>query len=275
MNTLETYQIMAPSNKEDTCAKFIIDDTTSPFLFDNIMRAGNKYAFSCWLKSEAEGSITIANNQFACSSTGWTRVFVKFTASSEDLSIVFGTVGTYYIYRAQLEIGTIATDWSPAPEDLDNSNSIDEVNDRLQSIYETYSDLSIKTNVIESSVVETNKVLDEVNGRVLSSEEDISNLKLTSSNLLLNFQNISDNGVSKVITETGFTFDDSGLTVDSTNTATKTTISSDGMTVYKTDVSVAEGEELPIMLTANSEGVDATNLHAKTYLIIQFVLPIT
>ena len=232
------------------------------------MTVGNKYTFSCWLKSDAEGSITIANEHFACSPAGWTRVFVKFTASSEDLSIVFGAVGTYYIYRSQLEIGTIATDWSPAPEDMDHSDVIDETNARVQSLYESHSDLVIKADSIESGVAEVNRVLGEVNDEIASTKTDISNLKLTSDEMLLGFQSITDNGVNKVTTETGFTFDSSGLTVDSTNTATKTTISSDGMTVYKTDVDVAEGEEYPVMLTANSEGVDATNLHAKTYLII-------
>lgn len=68
-----------------------------------------------------------------------------------------------------------------------------------------------------------------------------------------------DNGVNKVITSTGFVFDDTGLTVSRSGTEMTTTISEDGMKVYR------DGEE---MLTANNAGVNAVNLHATTYLII-------
>lgn len=70
---------------------------------------------------------------------------------------------------------------------------------------------------------------------------------------------INENGVDKVITKAGFTFDDTGLTVDADDSEMKTTISEDGMKVFR------EEEEV---LTANHVGVNATNLHAKTYLII-------
>lgn len=60
-----------------------------------------------------------------------------------------------------------------------------------------------------------------------------------------------------------FTLDDQGVTVDGVsddgNVPTKTNISNNGMTVY------ANNEE---KLKADNEGVAATDLHAKTYLII-------
>lgn len=67
------------------------------------------------------------------------------------------------------------------------------------------------------------------------------------------------NGVDKITTSTGFTFDDVGLTVSKSDSEMTTTITEDGMRVYK------NGEE---MLTANNTGVYATNLHANTYLIV-------
>ena len=57
------------------------------------------------------------------SSPAWMRVIVKFVAESENLPILFTTKGTYYIYHAQLEIGTIPTDWAPAPEDFSDDIS--------------------------------------------------------------------------------------------------------------------------------------------------------
>lgn len=68
-----------------------------------------------------------------------------------------------------------------------------------------------------------------------------------------------DDGVSKVETETGFTFNETGLTVSKSGTEMRTTITEDGMTVYR------DSEEV---LIADHEGVKAEDLHATTYLII-------
>lgn len=62
-----------------------------------------------------------------------------------------------------------------------------------------------------------------------------------------------------VETEAGFTFDDTGLTIAKSGYEIKTQITTDGMTVYKGNKDV---------LTANSGGVDAVDLHATTYLIV-------
>ena len=67
------------------------------------------------------------------------------------------------------------------------------------------------------------------------------------------------NGVDKIETATGYTFNEEGLTVSKSDSEMKTTITEDGMKVFKND------DE---MLAANNEGVKAQNLHATTYLII-------
>lgn len=85
--------------------------------------------------------------------------------------------------------------------------------------------------------------------------------KLTADALNLTFGTyIDEEGIGKkVVTETGFTFDEEGLTVSKANSEMNTTITEDGMTVYRDDEA---------MLTANNQGVDAVNLKASTYLII-------
>lgn len=129
MNTLSSYSMVGPYGKEDVCAKFDIDDINSIFVFNDIVVPGQEYAFGCWLKSEADGSIIVGDEQIACSAEDWVEVSVVFTASSEEVPILFGTEGTYYIYQAKLEKGNTVTDWSPAPEDVDKNiiNSTDNV----------------------------------------------------------------------------------------------------------------------------------------------------
>ena len=82
---------------------------------------------------------------------------------------------------------------------------------------------------------------------------------MTADSVKLAIQSELENGVDKITTKTGFTFDDVGLTIDKTGTEMKTTITEDGMTVYRDNTA---------MLTANNVGVEATNLYARTYLII-------
>lgn len=69
---------------------------------------------------------------------------------------------------------------------------------------------------------------------------------------------INENGATKVTTTIG-TFDENGLTIEKTDAEMKTRISEDGIQVFQNDET---------MLTANSDGVDAKNLHATTYLIV-------
>lgn len=127
---------------------------------------------------------------------------------------------------------------------------------------ENISSLQLNTDAVVTSVreLETN-----TSNQIESMSEDITNLTkqvsatMTSDQIKIEIQTELDNGVKKIETNTGFTFDDEGLTVSKEGQEMTTKITEDGMTVYK------DGNE---MLEANNEGVNAVNLHAKTYLII-------
>lgn len=66
-------------------------------------------------------------------------------------------------------------------------------------------------------------------------------------------------GVDSITTETGYTFDKDGLNISKSGSEMSTLVSEDGMKVSK-------GDE--VMLEANNQGVVATNLHAKTFLLV-------
>ena len=66
-------------------------------------------------------------------------------------------------------------------------------------------------------------------------------------------------GVDTVTTKTGFTFDDVGLTVSKTGSEMTTQVTDDGMTISRSGTQV---------LLVDNQGVEATNLHAKTFLIL-------
>ena len=83
--------------------------------------------------------------------------------------------------------------------------------------------------------------------------------KMTSEEVTIAIKQELDNGIDKVTTSTGFTFDEEGLTVSKSDSEMSTQITEDGMRIYRND------EE---MLTADHTGVNATNLHATTYLMV-------
>ena len=67
------------------------------------------------------------------------------------------------------------------------------------------------------------------------------------------------NGITTVTTTTGFTFDEEGLTVIKTGSEMTTQVTEDGMTISRSGAQV---------LVVDNLGVQATNLTAKTFLIL-------
>lgn len=103
-----------------------------------------------------------------------------------------------------------------------------------------------------TKVTEHQEGLEEVADRVSIVEQ-------TAEGLSVRVRNVTENGVSRVNTSAGYVFDENGLTVSKSGKEIKTRITENGMTVYKNN---------RVVLTANSAGVDAVDLHASTYLIV-------
>lgn len=146
---------------------------------------------------------------------------------------------------------------------VDKANKqIDLVASETKANAQRLSSLEINTDGINASVENLQKsnseAFDSINGEIETLTNKV-NASMTSEQVKLEIKSELANGVTKVETNTGFTFNDEGLTVEKTNSEMKTQITEDGMTVYKNDEAV---------LTANNIGVDAVNLHATTYLII-------
>ena len=123
--------------------------------------------------------------------------------------------------------------------------------------------IELNTDSISQSVsgIETKQTEHEefVSGELATIKEKVSQT-ITKEEIRFEVEKvIEENGITSVVTNTGFTFDSEGLTVSKSNNEMKTQITEDGMTVYK------DGEA---MLVASHTGVIAKDLHAETYLII-------
>lgn len=118
---------------------------------------------------------------------------------------------------------------------------------------------SAKYQDLYGKVLEVEMEMEGLRVEAREQNDKISTLEQTAGALSLELRNVVDDGVTKINTVTGYTFDENGMTVEKQGKAIKTQITEDGMTVYKNNNAV---------LTANSEGVEAVDLHASTYLII-------
>lgn len=145
------------------------------------------------------------------------------------------------------------------------NNTTDSLNKTLtKTISDNYAALETNANKISASVESLKTtVTEDIDGlnQDISSLRQKVDLQLTEDSVDIQIEKKLQNGVTKVDTTTGFTFDENGLNISKTDSPTNTQITENGMTVNKTETGDA-------VLTANKDGVDAVNLRATTYLIV-------
>lgn len=130
----------------------------------------------------------------------------------------------------------------------------------LVSSEERISNLEVTAEGLNSSVSVLQTNIEETNGYIDAQTEQLrSEIQQSESALQIDIQTIKEQGANKVITSTGYTFNEEGLTISKSNSDISTQITENGMTVRNATTE---------LLTANSDGVSATDLHARTYLII-------
>lgn len=135
-----------------------------------------------------------------------------------------------------------------ASETSANTSALSTIQLDTESILAAVSSLETK---VDDSVEGTADAIEEISRKVEST--------MTSEQVQLAISTEIAKGTNKVETTTGFTFNEEGLSVSKTGSAISTTITENGMTVYK---------DASEVLTANKDGVKAKDLHAETFLII-------
>lgn len=146
----------------------------------------------------------------------------------------------------------------------DNRDKVDSVESGLRNeITEQATALKRDTEQIVMSATETvrTEMTDSITGisntvSELSSEVE---MKLDAQAVDVAIKREMANGVDRVQTTTGYRFDADGLTISKTGEEMSNVLDNTGMYVKR------DGNEI---LTANNKGVNALNLHAKTYLIV-------
>lgn len=143
------------------------------------------------------------------------------------------------------------------------TRTIEETKSEVSNLEESTSSMvqqtSSELNASIKSLEDNMKSSDDATSAELEVIRKQLDVSVTSDELSLEFQKERESGADKVLTSTGYSFDENGMKISKSDSEMATMITDNGMTVSRS------GEDV---LTANSEGVDAYNLHAKTYLII-------
>ena len=205
-NTLQSAFITSPYDKEEECSNFLVENIDDSFLLTDLMSVDTEYTFTCWVKSDAAGSITFDKKTFDTTSK-WTKQIIIFTSTGTDFSIRFGKTGSYYIYHPKLELGNIPSDWTPNPEDIEED--VDTNTTRISVSESTIKQLSdmISTIVVDengsSMMTQTSEGwsfnIGGINSQLNKAAESLNNLSgsLEQANNTINNLNTLVNDVSK------------------------------------------------------------------------------
>lgn len=143
---------------------------------------------------------------------------------------------------------------------------VDKQNQKIESVVSTQESQSAQL-VSQSLTLEgISNSVEETKSKIEQETQDIEELKQrvetnqSSTEYQINVINQTlENGVSKVVTETGYTFDDDGLNISKAGEEMENLITNTGMYVNRDDTNI---------LTADNTGVNAINLHARQYLSV-------
>lgn len=155
------------------------------------------------------------------------------------------------VTAANLVAGTITSKDSGETFFLDLDNSIlrmqamDDLNEKYTSVY-------VDVNGIKSQAKKQSGDIDDLKYKATTIQQ-------TAEDVSIQVQNIVKNGVDKVTTVTGYTFDDEGLKITKPGEEIENLLDNKGMYVTRS------GETI---LQANNTGVTATDVTVRNYLII-------
>lgn len=166
----------------------------------NVWVANEIYTVSFYAKASVANTTITPSRSMADSAsavtltTTWKRYTgtIRSTATSDSGALSFkvnNINATYYIAAVKLEKGNKATDWSPAPEDVDSS--ISAVDNKVTTVSNQYTTLNQTVNSISGTVNShteqikqkaDNSTVTTINNKVTSLTTDLSGFKTTVSN---------------------------------------------------------------------------------------------
>lgn len=189
------------------------------------------------------GGLTI--NQFDCA---WRGNFLLEIGDKIALTTKDNETVTAYVFNDTISYNgylSEQTQWSYTNNDGETPSNPVTLGEKLKQTF--------------AKVDKANKQITLLASETTENAERIAQLQIDTESANIKIQQKLDENGKKVVTETGYKFDADGLTVSKAGSEMSTMITEDGMRINRGNTEV---------LRADNVGVNATNLHATTYLII-------
>lgn len=202
----------------------------------------------------AVGGLTI--NQFDCEWAG--NLLLEVGDKIELITEDGGSVFSYFLNDSFTFDGTVwqFTEWTFEDNDgetASNPTSLGEaLNKTFAKVDKANKQITLFVNEVTEKQASTDSELDII-------RENQTSLIQTANDINIRVETIEIEGVHRVETSTGFTFDKEGLRINKDNSGIENLLDNTGMYVKQDDTEV---------LSANEKGVKAKDLHAVTYLWI-------
>lgn len=190
--------------------------------------------------TQAKDDIVLSVSQTYATKEETTSVVNRVSNVEEDIGTITETVTTQGETLAQLNVS--------------NGEIKATVSETVESVINIKNDLN---NVYTKDQVNADMSTNTENINQL--REQINQLQQLSDSLLITITNINTNGVNKVVTSTGFTFDENGLNISKTGEPMSAVFDNQGFVVKNYDTE---------MLVARNNQVITENLTVKKYLTV-------
>lgn len=209
------------------------------------------------------GGFTI--NQFDCS---WRGNFLLEIGDKIALTTKDNQIATAYVIDDTIEYSGVLyekTAWTYTAEDTETDSNPSTIGDKLKKTYAKVDKVNQTIEIVAGETAAIKMSNDTIVNSVSQMTEDMKeviaevNTKMTSEELAIYINNVLEEGTEKVTTTTGYTFNEDGLRINKSGSDITTTITEDGMTIYRKDNEV---------LVTDNLGVKAEDLHATTFLIV-------
>ena len=182
--------------------------------------------------------------------------------TKDDLSIISYVLNDKLTYNGGM---SQTTSWEYSASDAETASNPSTLGEVLKQTFAKVDKANKEIQLVASEISENRKAIASLTIDTQNINASVENLTskvetaITAEDLTIAVRNEIAEGTTKVVTSTGFVFDENGLAISKTNSDIDTNITDDGMIVRRS------GNEV---LTANNQGVKAEDLHATTFLII-------
>lgn len=201
----------------------------------------------------------VAGIEFSQFETNWAGNYLlelgdRISMVTEDDSVIY----SYLLDDTITFDGAVMqyTRWSFEDNEGERASNPTTLGDALKDTYAKVDKANKQITLLVNDVSVNKSTIDS---ELQTIKENQTSFTQTATDITLRVASIEDNGVTRVDTGTGFTFNEEGLRINKDNSGIENLIDNTGMYVKQ------DGAEV---LSANTDGVKAKDLHAVTYLWI-------